>query len=205
MRNHTKVSDFVKNAPQETMESFARAIFAQPKVTSATGEKALIAIYPPALHWSQTNRKKAAAGLEMRHEVMVELGKLRDASFAKDLVGKNERRAILAALQRTPLTDLLSANGELAPFGKLTRAQKLTLKKLKVTTSVTEAGSETKREVETYDRIAAARLDAELDGDLVGRGAAVQVNTVGATQVNLGLFSLPVADVPPADWDSALD
>jgi hypothetical protein len=197
-RAHARKSihELVNEIPPEACKIFAQSITWSVPRTCATAEKALIASYSPSYRWSQTMRRNVADLLEKRPETLQAFQEIREEEFKKKLMGSAERRAILSALVRTPLTALATPEGGLR--ADLTPDQALALKKVKV--RIDDKG--TTREVEAHDRVAAARLDAELAGDLA-RGSA-QVNIQSDT-VNLGLFVLPRAARQVTPWDECLD
>jgi hypothetical protein len=202
-RMHRKsYEELCAEIPVENCVAFAFAVLADPHPTEHTLTKALSASYLPVDRWNSETRLGVAHLLEKREEVVIAMGKAKEAEFAKKLVGAHERRAILAALQRTPLTAVANANGSLKDG--MTADQQLTLRKVKVRTD--EHG--TTREVEVYDRIAAARLDAELAGDLARPGSNVHVAAEAGSNVNMALFVMPrnQARARQAEaWDECLD
>ena len=168
--------------PKVLFEAYARAVLSAESKTEHTAEKALLAVYPAARSWAQGTRQWMCVLLDQHPDVVAVYAAAKDDEFAKKLITSNERRAILAALVRTPLTDVANMD-EGSVEADLSDDEKLTLKKVKVTTFTREDGAtETRREVETYDRIAAARLDAELAGDLRHDGG-----------VNVQITNTPIA------------
>jgi hypothetical protein len=163
---------WVENASADVAKAFAVAILAAPKQTAHTTEKALLSVHSPCHRWSQRTRVAVSELLLRRADVVAIVARERDSEFTLKLMGKQERRAALAAIVRTPVTEVADASGDLRD--SLTPDQQRAIKRVKVHED--KDGAVT-REVEMLDPIAAARLDAELAGDLVRGGAvAVQVN-----------------------------
>ena len=158
--------------------AYAKALVLQTPRTEHSAEKALLATLPIARKWSQRTRQCICARLETVPDVIKELAQIRDDEFSKNLLGASERRAMLADIARTPMCDVATDGGSIKDG--LTDAQKLLVKKLKVRSD--EDG--TTREIETYDRLAALRLDAELAG-VLGHGTALTVNAQGSGPVQI--------------------
>ena len=155
-----------------TLKAYAQALVAAPKQTSATGQQTLKLVYPPAEKLSENTRNAMCKMLNSHHVVLAEVARLRDEQFRPQLMGKIERRATLASVVRTTLTDVVTSDGTLRT--DLTPEQQRAIKKVKTRTT----DGETTHEIELFDPLAAARLDAELDGTLSRGGAStmVQVN-----------------------------
>jgi hypothetical protein len=102
--------------------------------------------------------------------VLALIAKEREAEAEMHLMGRKERRAVLASIVRTTLSDVADHDG--GKLDGLSPQQERAIRKVKVV----EGKDGVTREIEMYDPIAAARLDAELTGDLARGGVAVQVN-----------------------------
>jgi hypothetical protein len=163
--------------------AYAKALVLQTPRTEHSAEKALLATLPIARKWSQRTRQCICARLETVPDVIKELAQIRDDEFSKNLLGASERRAMLAEIARTPMTQVADEMGEEKP--NLSDAEKLCIKKLKVRRFTRKDGAEVvDREIETYDRLAALRLDAELAG-VLGHGTALTVNAQGSGPVQI--------------------
>jgi hypothetical protein len=152
------------------------AVVSEPRKTDATEEKALMAVYPQAFFLSQAARKTICHKLDMDPRTISETAKLRDEQFRPQLMGKIERRAKMAAVVRTTLSDVMAPDGTLRK--DLTVEQERAIKKVKTRTTTHGEETETTHEIELFDPLVAGRLDAELDGTLSRGGAStlVQVN-----------------------------
>ena len=161
---------------EPTCKAYAQAIVAAPRMTVATEEKALMAVYPKASHISQDVRRALCARLATDPRVLSALAQLRDEQFRPQLMGKIERRAKMAAVVRTTLSDVMAPDGTLRK--DLTVEQERAIKKVKTRTTTHGEETETTHEIELFDPLVAGRLDAELDGTLSRGGAStlVQVN-----------------------------
>ena len=157
-------------APPDLAEAFAYTILAADKQTPHTPEKALLAVHLPAIQWSQGNRVQAAALLMRRADVQAIIIAERDEAAKAGLLTRHERRRIVDGIARTSLVDVVTPDGELRQ--DLTEDQRRAVKRHKTTCG--KDGVTT--EVETYDPIAAARLGAELAGEITRGAVAVQVN-----------------------------
>jgi hypothetical protein len=146
------------------------------KQTPITTEKALMAVYANAYYLSQDARRALCTRLNSDPVVLGETAKLRDEQFRPQLMGKIERRAKMAAVVRTTITDVMTPEGTLRT--DLTPEQQRAIRKVKTRTTRTGDDAETTHEIELFDPIVAGRLDAELDGTLSRGGAStlVQVN-----------------------------
>ena len=162
-------------APAALAEAFGRSICAAPKQTAHTAEKCLMAIHPACWRWSQPTRLAAAATLMRRADVQAVIIAERDEAAKAGLLTRHERRRIVVGIARTSLVDVVTPDGELRQ--DLTEEQRRAVKRHKTTCG--KDGAVT-REVEMLDPIAAARLGAELAGEITRGGGAV------AVQVNVG-------------------
>ena len=87
----------------EVAVAYVRALALVTRPTPHSEEKCLLAVCSAARTWSQTKRLKVCAGMARRADVVAETARCRDAAFVGQLLGRHERRAILAVVARTPV------------------------------------------------------------------------------------------------------
>ena len=94
-------TDWVAKASFDIGKAFALAVLSDDKATEHTAEKALMAIVPGCLRWAQNTRQAVSARLLQRQDVVTIISRHKDELLAAGLLGRNERRHILASIART--------------------------------------------------------------------------------------------------------
>ena len=94
-------TDWVAKASFDIGKAFALAVLSDDKATEHTAEKALMAIVPGCLRWAQNTRQAVSARLLQRQDVATIISRHKDELLAAGLLGRNERRHILASIART--------------------------------------------------------------------------------------------------------